>query len=159
MRFIVPNLIKSSEQNQPLKLIEAFRFKAGEAMDKVTNMHLSSLEYVPSWKGFLILTSSENPRTVPHGNALWFLPVTSEDLKVDKFKEVSPIKVLDFDDSRQAEGLCVISEGQVGKAQTRKAQIAIVYDNDKSDKVPASLQLVNLVYEPEFRVKQALDDQ
>jgi hypothetical protein len=117
-------------------------------------MHLSSIEYVPAWKGLLILTSAEDASNALPGNALWFLPVAPEDLKADKFKDVTPKKVLEFEAGRKAEGICVISEGQVPNAQTRNAKIAVVYDNESSGITtnhPSSFQLLNLVYQPESK--------
>jgi hypothetical protein len=148
-------LPRSPEQNQALKLIKTYQFAAGKDVKNNADMHLSSLEYVVAWKALLILTSAEVEATnALHGNALWFLPVTPEDLKVDNFRLVEPKKVLEFEVGRKAEGICVISEEQVANAQTRKAQVAVVYDNDIqriSENHPSSFQLLNLIYEPESK--------
>jgi hypothetical protein len=118
-----------------------FQFDAKTTSDK-TPFKLSSIEYVPNWKGFLILTSSETTekaangkdKPVFHGNAIWF--VSDEKIKASrpaKFSEsIKPVeaqKVPEFEvKTMKAEGFCLMPT--TDKKITR---LAIVFDNDTED--------------------------
>lgn len=94
--------------------------------------HLSSLEYVPQLKGFLIVTSTEDEGNNFFGNALWFM----SDDKIAK-KDFTPVKITensDFEADMKAEGLCVISNSD------NKYHLAIVFDNDKALKNGKSME-------------------
>lgn len=123
-----------------LKLL--FSFDAGKR--EGIRSKLSSIEYVPAWNGFLILTSTEDASNNFHGNTLWFQ--SDEKISVSDPQIVEPQKVWLFGVDSKAEGLCVLSEeAGLGKTQTRQARIALVYDNDASTTgISGSLQFVTL---------------
>jgi len=125
---------------------------------------LTSIEYIPGWKGYLILTTAEDPPSLgsklpSHGSYLWFV----EDAKIPKSASTSakpqacnnlsvkpsqPL-LLSFNNSteRKAEGLCVLSEDPT----SRSARVAIVFDNDPSrtrSATPSGFQLLSITYAP-----------
>jgi len=114
---------------QQLSLTPFFQFKA--QMTQAVAWHLSSIEYVPELRGFLIITTTENSRDNSfYGNRLWFVP--EEDLPrtrpkpTDTFTDVKPLSSDVFEKEMKAEGLTVLSYDSKKNAVT----LAIVYDND-----------------------------
>lgn len=106
-----------------------FKFKT--QMTQAVGWHLSSIEYVPELRGFLIITTTENSRdNTFYGNRLWFVP--EEDLPRtppkpnDVFTDVNPLGSDVFEKEMKAEGLTVLSYDSKKNAVT----VAIVYDND-----------------------------
>lgn len=138
-----------------LALRPLFKFDAGKR--EGVRSQLSSIEYLPAWKGFLILTSTEDTSTIFHGNTLWFLPDEKisaaspanpqlDKLKLSDLQLVEPQKVWLFGVDSKAEGLCVLSEeAGSGKTQTRQARLALVHDNDtETTGISGSLQFLTL---------------
>ena len=146
--------------NAKLTLRPLFRFYAGNRGG--VRSQLSSIEYLPTWNGFLILTSTEdNTSNHFHGNTLWFLPdekisaASPANLQLDKLKLsdlqlVEPQKVWVFGVNSKAEGLCVLSEeAGSGKTQTRHARLVLVYDNDtETTRIAGSFQFLTLILWP-----------
>ena len=136
-----------------LSLKPYFRFDAGTTSDK-TRLKLSSIEYAPALKGFLLLTSSETTviaangegKPVFHGNVLWF--VGDEQIKTAQ-SSVKAERISEFEPTIKAEGFCLLPSND-----QKITRLAIVYDNDtedfnkaKADKIPLGmLQLVELVH-------------
>ena len=114
---------------QQLSLTPFFKFKA--QMTQAVDWHLSSIEYVPELRGFLIITTTENSRDNSfYGNRLWFVP--EEDLPrtppkpTDTFSDVKPLSSDVFEKEMKAEGLTILSYDKKKNVVT----LAIVYDND-----------------------------
>ena len=137
-----------------------FRFDAGERAG--TRSQLSSIDYLPEWNGFFILTSTEDSSNQYHGNTLWFLSnekisasrpaqLQPDKLKLGDLRLVEPQKVWLFGLDSKAEGLCVLSEEAASSGrQARRARLAIVYDNDTGKTGnPGSLQFLTLLRWPE----------
>jgi hypothetical protein len=115
------------------------------------DLKLSSIEHVPAWNGFLILTSTEDDANAFHGNVLWFLP----DGEASDGRPAAPRKLWLFglepadgghptSPETKAEGLAVLSaDGQESHGRVR---LVLVYDNDveATDK-PSLLQMLTLV--------------
>ena len=146
---IVPN--NNAVNNLPIKLSlkPFFHFNAGNTADG-TQFQLSSIEYVPDLKGFLVMTSTEttDPTTqkpVFHGNALWF--VRDEMIEVarpaefsESYKPVAAQKVLDFQLTLKAEGICLLS-----RKDQQTFRFIIVFDNDAKDtKIGGKMQFLEL---------------
>ena len=117
------------DEGQQLSLTPFFQFKA--QVTQAVAWHLSSIEYVPELRGFLIITTTENSRDNSfYGNRLWFVP--EEDLPrtrpkpTDNFTDVKPLSSDVFEKEMKAEGVTVLSYDSKKNAVT----LAIVYDND-----------------------------
>lgn len=123
-----------------LSLKPYFRFDA-KTTSNGTKFKLSSIEYVPNWNGFLILTSSEttvkatNGKDQPvfHGNTIWF--VSDDRIKAaqpanfsESIKLVEVQKVPEFELSMKVEGFCLMPT-----ADKNITRLAIVFDNDTED--------------------------
>lgn len=120
-----------------------FVFNAGvvTANEKV-RLHLSSIEYVPSWKGLLVVTSSEDPENSRDhknnpffGNKLLFFPDDSmppfnNRASGPKQPPVIPRAMSQiFEENAKAEGLTIM--GECNSVQNEKGiKVAVVYDND-----------------------------
>ncbi|HEV2915079.1 MAG TPA: hypothetical protein VGX92_17515 [Pyrinomonadaceae bacterium] len=160
LRVYAADISQPPATNAKLALRPLFRFDAGRR----GNVHsqLSSIEYAPAFKGFLILTSTEDADNSFHGNTLWFLadekisaalPSGSqpEKLKLDQLQPVAPQKVWLFGVNSKAEGLCLISEATVSTkaSQMSQAHLALVYDNDtETTQISGALQLITVVLWP-----------
>jgi hypothetical protein len=106
-----------------LKLL--FHFIVPEVENaKNVEWHLSSIEYVPAWDGFLVITSTEEQDKF-YGSMLWF--VSNEMLKGLKQSstEVTPDKSKVFEPTMKAEGLAVLPS-----TDKAKLRVIIVFDND-----------------------------
>lgn len=105
------------------------------------NWHLSSIEYIPDWYGFLIVlsTENENPKEF-YGNMLWFVSdKKSKELQqspTDKIETVNPTTDQIFDRGMKAEGLAVICSNKA------TLKVVIAFDNDRKD--DAKLAFVDL---------------
>lgn len=137
-----------------LTLKPYFRFDAGTTSNK-TQLKLSSIEYAPDLKGFLLLTSSETTiiaanregKPVFHGNVLWF--VGDEQIKTTQTTNVKAEKISEFEPTIKAEGFCLLPSND-----QKITRLAVVYDNDTEDfnkakagKIPLGmLQLVELLH-------------
>lgn len=131
----------------PLSLKTLFTFDAGSRQG--VDFQLNSLEYLPEWKGFLIVTATEDKHNCFHGNVLWFL----SDNEVPKKKPAKPRRLWLF--GREPEGGVVASQGcgpetkaeglAVLQADDSRARLVIVYDNDmRSTGKPSLLQTLTL---------------
>ena len=114
--------------------------------------HLSSIEYVPDWEGFLVVTSTESIDNKFYGNMLWF--VSNEELKGPQqsspacnFRVVTPIMSEVFEPAMKAEGLAILKS-----AEKAKLSVVIVFDNDYGNrertKDAAALAFVELSKPP-----------
>jgi hypothetical protein len=159
VRVYAADITQLPGPNAKLTLRPLFRFYAGNR--GTVRSQLSSIEYLPTWNGFLLLTSTEDISNHFHGNTLWFLPDEKisaasptnsqlNKLKLSDLQLVEPQKVWVFGVDSKAEGLCVLSEeAGSGKTQTRHAHLALVYDNDtETTGIAGSLQFFTLVLWP-----------
>lgn len=89
---------------------------------------LSSLEYAARWKGFFIMTSTEEAETNAFsGNALWFVSDAAIENSAPKnHLEARVVRLFAAD--MKAEGLCVLPGGT-----EKKLRLAMVFDNDFKD--------------------------
>jgi hypothetical protein len=160
LRVYAANITALPAPNAKLALTPFFRFDPGERAG--IRSQLSSIDYMPEWKGFFILTSTEDSSNHFHGNTLWFLSderisaarpaqLQTDKLKLADLRLVEPQKVWLFGLDIKAEGVCVLSEEAASSGSpARRARLALVYDND-TEKTgnPGSLQLLTLLRWPE----------
>lgn len=121
-----------------LTMTRLFTFDAGTLPLSGTgkiDLRLSSVEYVPAWQGFLILTSTEDENNGFHGNAMWFL----RDSKITGQMPVVPEKIMIFSADSKAEGICLFPDRNNSEKMMR---FALVYDNDAIK--PSLLQYITL---------------
>lgn len=147
----ITSLPDQPENGSPIELglTPLFTFKAGEQGG--VPLELSSLEHVPAWNGFLIVTSTEDERNAFHGNVLWFLP----DAEASGGRPAAPRKLWLFGLSPsegrtsrmgKAEGLVVL-EADSAQEGHGLASLALVYDNDAEvTGIPSLLQRLTLVH-------------
>ena len=119
-----------------IRVSPLFRFYAGERQGILSE--LSSIDYMPAWNGFFILTSTEDRSNRYHGNTLWFLsdekisasrPVQlpPDKIKLGDLRLVEPQKIWLFGLDGKAEGVCVLSEEAASSgSQVRRARLALV---------------------------------
>jgi hypothetical protein len=117
--------------DKQLSLKPFFTFRVPKVDDvEGVNWHLSSIEYVPEWAGFLVVTATEDNANKFYGNMLWF--VSNEELKspqegssASSFMVVSPARSKIFEPTMKAEGLAILKS-----TEEPKLRVVIVYDND-----------------------------
>lgn len=141
-----------TEINQPVNLTlkQYFSFNAGKTSDNI-QFKLSSLEYVPEIKGFIVLTSSETTAAdgktpIFHGNAMWLIKDEQiETAQIENgFKSIGAVKIAEFQKDYKAEGICALPSDN-----SNKFKFAIVFDNDVADqtdkkKYVGKMELVEL---------------
>jgi hypothetical protein len=160
IRVYASNITQLPAPNAKLALTPLFRFYAGERGGILSG--LSSIDYMPAWNGFFILTSTEDRSNRYHGNTLWFLSdekilasrlaqVPPDKIKLGDLRLVEPQKVWLFGLDVKAEGVCVLSEEAASSgSQVRRARLALVYDNDTAKTGNSgALQFVTLLRWPE----------
>lgn len=105
------------------------------------NWHLSSIEYVPDWSGFLIVLSTEKeyPKEF-YGNTIWFVSdkksVELQQSPTDRLDSVTPIEAQIFDRRMKVEGLAVLCSNKAN------LKVVIAFDNDRN--AAAQLAFVDL---------------
>ena len=160
VRVYASDITQLPVPNAKLALMPLFRFDAGKR-DGVTSQ-LASIDYMPEWNGFFILTSTEDRSNRYHGNTLWFLSderisasrpaqLPPDKIKLGDLRLVEPQKVWLFGLDGKAEGVCVLSEEAASSgSQIRRARLALVYDNDTAKTGNSgALQFVTLLRWPE----------
>jgi len=160
IRAYAANITELPAPNAKLALSPLFRFHAGKRAGVLSQ--LSSLDYLPEWNGFFILTSTEDKNNHYHGNTLWFLSdekisasrpaeLPPDKLKLADLRPVEPQKVWLFGLDGKAEGISVLSEEAASSgSQARRARVALVYDNDTAKTGNLGLmQFITLLEWPE----------
>ncbi len=98
---------------------------------------LTSMEYVPDLKGFLVVTATEDEDNAFHGNTLWFIGDGVKDRAVN---------IATFEVAMKAEGLTVLKSTKEGSKVSVK--LLITYDNDPhATKIPSRMQMATLSVE------------
>jgi hypothetical protein len=116
-----------------------FQFAAGApklSPNTTEPYRLSSIEYVKSLNGFLVMTSTEDTTNKFHGNAIWL--VSGEK---DNFKTIQAKKIYEFKPEMKAEGLSIFPS-----MDNKKFRLVIVFDNDA--KSPGMIQFLELSESP-----------
>jgi hypothetical protein len=112
-----------------------FNFPAGTREGE--SRQLTSLLHLPAWKGFLVVTATEDANNVFHGNTLWF--VSDDQIAVNR--RVQALRVNDFEVAMKCEGLC-----ELPGANARQARLVATFDNDAhATKIPSRFQVISLV--------------
>ena len=100
------------------------------------------MEYLPSGKGFLVITATEDDQNAFHGNTLWFVP--DDRIAQGNGSSIQADKVWTFEVAMKAEGLCILPP-TAGHSVDELARLLVTYDNDPhSTHIPSRFQMVNL---------------
>jgi hypothetical protein len=115
-----------------------FAFEAGLREGVPTT--LTSLLYLPDWRGFFIVTATEDKDNAFHGNTLWFL----RDDAIPQAGLARPERTYDFEVAMKAEGLAELPQPGNGHSSTM-ARLVVVFDNDaKSTHMPSRIQTLRI---------------
>jgi hypothetical protein len=135
VRAFVADVSPTASPEAELELKPLFTFDA-EPREGVTS-ELTSLEYVPALRGFLVITASEDKSNAFHGNTLYY--IADGDTSHAR-------KVATFEVAMKAEGLAVL--GVTSEPKCTKVKLLITYDNDPhATKMPSRFQTATLVCE------------
>jgi len=143
VRVFTTDITAAPAPDAELPLTRLFAFEPGER--EGVRCQLTSLEYLPAWNGYLVITATEDDENAFHGNTLWFVP----DGRITRGNG-SPIqaeKAWTFEVGMKAEGVCIMppTAGQ-GESETGAVRLLITYDNDAHvTHTPSRYQLVNLI--------------
>jgi hypothetical protein len=125
-----------------LSLTRLFAFEGGEL--EGVRCQLTSLEYLPAWKGFLAVTATEDEQNAFHGNTLWFVP--DGRISTANGSPIQADRVWKFESAMKAEGLCILPPTPGQQADPLVVHLLVTYDNDPhATHIPSRFQLVNLV--------------
>lgn len=137
VRAFAADITSNPAEGAELPLRTLFTFDPGTR--EGSQSQLTSLSYVPEWKGFLVVTATEDQQNVFHGNTLWFL----SDDQVAGGSKVKPIAVHVFEPAMKAEGLCTLPDPSGPNSRTLR--LAISFDNDPhTTHIPSRLQTLTL---------------
>jgi hypothetical protein len=126
--------------NAELQLTRLFAFDAGER--EGIRCQLTSMEYLAAWKGFLVVTATEDEQNAFHGNTLWFLPDARISATGNSLAQAD--KVWTFEAAMKAEGLCILPQ-LGGQVDPHVVHLLVTFDNDPhATHIPSRFQLVNL---------------
>jgi hypothetical protein len=141
VRAFVTNITLPKAPDAELPLTLLFAFDPGDR--EGVRCQLTSMEYLPYWQGFLVITATEDEQNAFHGNTLWFVP----DGLISKSKgsPAAAAKVWTFESAMKAEGLCVLPQAN-GQTDPSVTRLLITYDNDPhATHIPSRFQVVNLI--------------
>lgn len=138
VRAFAADLSANPAEAAELSLAPLFAFEPGTR--EGVRSQLTSLEYLPAWKGFLVVTTTEDELNAFHGNTLWF--VADERIAEAKGAPVQAEKLWVFEAAMKAEGLCILP---TAAADSSTVRLLIVYDNDAhATHIPSRFQVVEL---------------
>jgi len=141
VRTFVADITVPPAPDTELVLTRLFAFDAGER--ESVRCQLTSMEYLPAWKGFLVVTATEDDQNAFHGNTLWFVP--DDRIAQGNGSAVLADKVWTFEAAMKAEGLCVLPQA-AGVTDSGTVRLVVTYDNDPhATHIPSRFQQVNLI--------------
>ena len=104
VRTFVADITVPPAPEAEIALTRLFAFDPGER--EGVRSQLTSLEYLPVWKGFLVVTATEDDQNAFHGNTLWFVP--DDHIAQGNGSSILAEKIWTFEAAMKAEGLCVL---------------------------------------------------
>ena len=141
VRTFVADITVPPAPDTELALTRLFAFDPGER--EGVRSQLTSMEYLPVWKGFLVVTATEDDQNAFHGNTLWLVP--DERIAQGNGSPVLADKVWTFEAAMKAEGLCVLPQA-AGATDPGTVRLVVTYDNDPhATHIPSRFQQVNLI--------------
>ncbi|MBV8310381.1 MAG: hypothetical protein JO344_08355 [Planctomycetaceae bacterium] len=143
VRTFVADITVPPAPDAELALARLFAFDPGEREGVCSQ--LTSLEYLAVWKGFLVITATEDDQNAFHGNTLWFVP--DDRIAQGNSSPILADKVWTFEAAMKAEGLCVLP--QAGVTDPGTVRLVVTYDNDPhATHIPSRFQQINLIRRP-----------
>ncbi len=140
VRAFVADISVPPATDGELPLVRLFAFDPGDR--EGVRSQLTSMEYLPAWKGFLVVTSTEDEQNAFHGNTLWFVP--DERIAQSNGSILQADKAWTFEVAMKAEGLCILPQPNGADAST--VHLLVTYDNDPhATHIPSRFQFVNLI--------------
>jgi hypothetical protein len=134
VRVYVADISTPPANDAPLSFHRLFAFQPGTS--EGVQRTLTSLHYVPSWHGFLIVTASEDEDNAFHGNTLWFLA----DDRIEADGRSRPEVAWNFEVAMKAEGLC-----ELPSPDGKTLRLVVTYDNDPhATHIPSRMQIIRL---------------
>ena len=134
-----------------LSLKPYFQFAAGKPQllpNTTEPFRLSSLEYVKSLKGFLVMTSTEDKDSNFFGNAIWI--ISDERINASQptnfnggFKAISVKNIYEFEPKMKAEGISIFPS-----TGNNKTNLIVIFDNDGKPELPDVMQTLELSQMP-----------
>jgi len=141
VRAFVADITMPPAPDAELALTRLFAFDPGER--EGVRSQLTSMEYLPVWKGFLVVTATEDDQNAFHGNTLWFVP--DDRIAQGNGSPVLADKVWTFEAAMKAEGLCILPQA-AGVTDPGTVRLVVTYDNDPhATHIPSRFQQVNLI--------------
>jgi len=129
-RIYLSDDLTSAKNGDQLAFVKQLDFEAGVASSG-TRFELSSLEYVPRLKGFLVTTASEDDENNFFENKLWLVSKDTPHV----LREITS-----FGYGMKAEGICVLPYDH-----DDTLRLMITYDNDPhTTKNPSRFQIVDV---------------
>lgn len=139
VRVFTADVSRDPAPDAELSFERLFVFPAGTREGEPAQ--LTSLLYLPSWKGFFVVTATEDEDNAFHGNTLWFQPL--DELPTGR-GVASPRRVYDFEVAMKAEGLTDLSPPS-GSDPSRSARLLVTFDNDvHATKIPSRIQTLRV---------------
>ena len=140
VRAFVADISTPAAPDSVLPLVRLFAFDPGDR--EGVRCQLTSMEYLPAWKGFLVVTTTEDEQNVFHGNTLWFVP--DERIAQSNGSALQADKAWTFEVAMKAEGLCILP--QPDGADPSTVRLLVTYDNDPhATHIPSRFEIVNLI--------------
>ncbi len=114
---------------------------------------LTSLEYLPAWHGFLVVTTTEDDLNAFHGNTLWF--VADDAIAAAGGATTVAEQLWVFEAAMKAEGICVLpAPPEAAAAAPNTVRLLIAYDNDPhATHIPSRFQIVELTRPARFAAR------
>jgi hypothetical protein len=138
VRVFAAEIKDDQPADSALAFEKLFAFDAGRREGVSSN--LTSLLYLPDWRGFFVVTATEDKDNAFHGNTLWFL----RDDAIPRSGLAKPERAHDFEVAMKAEGIADLPQAGQGGSNTT-ARLVVVFDNDaKSTHMPSRIQTLRV---------------
>jgi hypothetical protein len=136
VRVFVGEIKDDQAPGSSIAFEKLFSFDAG--LREGVPATLTSLTYVPSWRGFFIVTATEDKDNAFHGNTLWFL----RDDMIPRAGLSKPDRAYDFEVAMKAEGLADLPQSPPSNTTLR---LVVAFDNDaKATHMPSRIQTLRV---------------
>jgi hypothetical protein len=143
VRVFTADISRDPAADTELNFERLFAFPAGTREGEAAQ--LTSLHYLPAWKGFFVVTATEDKGNAFHGNTLYFLP--ADEIPAGQ-GAAAPHRVYDFEVAMKAEGLTDLpgpAGPDAGSDPARTARLLVTFDNDvHATKIPSRMQILRL---------------
>ncbi|HWE39455.1 MAG TPA: hypothetical protein VG406_23085 [Isosphaeraceae bacterium] len=138
VRAFAADITAAPPNGGSLTLTRLFTFRPGTR--EGVRSQLTSLDYLPAWGGFVVVTATEDKQNAFHGNTLWFLA----DDRIPPSGLAEPVAFHVFEAAMKAEGLCTLPG-----ATPSAARLLVTFDNDPhATHIPSRFQVLTVSRHP-----------